>query len=75
MSNLLRDKWATRYPEGYIANDLTAADLAAWRDMARAEEAQGFTIPYSDKPSAGQVKHGREMDNCPSMRWMRGRVS
>jgi hypothetical protein len=68
------DAWSTRFPADYVQGDLAPADLAAWRDMARAEEAAGYLIPFSDKPSAGQVKHGREMDNCPSLRWMRGRV-
>jgi hypothetical protein len=70
----MTDKWLTRFPADYVQGDLAPADLAAWRDMVRAEEAQGYVIPFSDKPTA-PIKHGREMDNCPSMRWMRGRVS
>jgi hypothetical protein len=74
MTDTAQDKWATRYPEGYVVNDLTPEALNEWRDMARREDAHGYVVPYSDKPTA-PMKHGREMDACPSLRWMRGRVS
>jgi hypothetical protein len=69
----MSDKWSSRFPADYVTGDLTPSALIEWRDMARAEEAQGFLIPFSDKPTT-PIKHGREMDNCPSMRWQRGRV-
>jgi hypothetical protein len=69
-----QDAWATRYPDGYVVNDLTPDALASWRAMARQEEASGYVVPHTTTPSAGQATVPREMQSCPSLRWMRGRV-
>jgi hypothetical protein len=68
-----QDAWSSRFPADYVQGDLTPADLAAWRAMCRQEESNGYIVPHTTTPTA-PIKHGREMDNCPSLRWMRGRV-
>jgi hypothetical protein len=70
---MTNDKWSSRFPVDYVQGDLTPDALASWRDMCRQEEANGYVVPHTTIP-ATPIKHSRDMDSCPSMRWMRGRV-